>query len=94
MRTIRTTLFSNLASHSLGLLDRGFEIPSWRSDARRIVIFAVESAHSPISLATLNVAPPSLAPLIFPRWFGVNSFRTPRLPSIVPRIVRGAIVGG
>jgi hypothetical protein len=62
MRTVRITLLSNLTSHSLGLLDRGFEILLWRSDARRIVILAVQGVHSPISLATLNVAPACLAP--------------------------------
>ena len=62
MRTVRITLLSNLTSYSIGLPDRGFEILLWRSSARRTVILAVEGVHSPISLATLNVAPVCLAP--------------------------------
>jgi hypothetical protein len=66
-RTVRTTLLSNLASYFRGRPDRGLDCPLWRSNARRIVVFAEEGAHSAISAATLKVAPASLAPWIFPR---------------------------
>jgi hypothetical protein len=67
IRTIRIVFLLNLTFYFLGLLDREFEILSWRSNIRRIIIFVIKSACSLISLATLNIVLASLVSLIFPR---------------------------